>query len=116
MGDKIYVKVMGRWHEAETGHALPALAGRPAVKLACTGALVARGFPEKSSRPHDACRRCDHPPSKEVLDRVHGRGSALANAKMASAAGATARQARGTKTSKAAKGAHSHGKRATKRR
>ena len=68
--ETVYVKIGGAWHAAETGHALPA-PRRPAVKLACTGALVARGFPETSAKPPDACKRCENPPDAATLDRAH---------------------------------------------
>lgn len=60
--EKTYVKIRGAWHEAELGHVL-AVNGRPAVKLACTGAVAARGFPEQARRPKDdVCQACrEHP-------------------------------------------------------
>ena len=55
---KIYVKVGGQWHQAEPGHTLTVV-NRPAVKLVCTSALVARVVPESTSKPaREICPRC----------------------------------------------------------
>lgn len=63
---KVYVKIAGAWHEAETGHTL-ALLKRPALRLRCSGALVARGAEEVGSKPRDLCACCRKPPALEKI-------------------------------------------------
>ena len=65
--DRTYVRIRGAWHLAETGYQLEQLR-RPAVKLACTGGLAARGFPERSSKPREQfCERCQNPPDAGMI-------------------------------------------------
>lgn len=66
---KIYVKVRDAWHVGEEGHALP-VTGRRAIKLACTGALVARMVPESVATPAGLCRACVERPGVERPDVV----------------------------------------------
>lgn len=76
---KIYVMVGRAWHLAETGHSLAAT-GRPALRIACTGALVARGHsPERASKQRGACcTRCASPPAPELLIMARRRGAVVA--------------------------------------
>lgn len=57
MKTTVHARVRGTWHRVETGHVLPAN-GMPAIKIACTGALARRGFPETTRPPRDECPEC----------------------------------------------------------
>lgn len=66
--DKTYMHIRGKWHLAETGYVLEHLR-RSAVKLTCTGALVARGFPEQLGEPSEVCARCKNPITVHLVTR-----------------------------------------------